>query len=225
MGAQRRAWLAFPADTAEQIAALIADECDGGRAHVVGLSLGGLVGLQLAAQTPERVRSLMVSGVPMGRVPRPLQWFNRAFAWLYARPWNAGAVATAFGLPDNESRAAFLATATQTPRATLAIVLSEIVGGALPRDPGAITSRSLFLVGERHLALSRNAVSWLVDQMPNALGFKVPGVGHQWHIEEGEGFTALVRAWIDCIALPDTLRPLGAAVTKASALCNTQGGD
>ena len=200
------------ADTAEQIAALIAGECDGGRAHVVGLSLGGLVGLHLAAQTPERVRSLMVSGVPMGRVRGPLQWLNRAFAGLYARPWGAGVVATAFGLPDDESRAAFLATAAQTPRATLAAVQSEIAGGALPRDPGAITPRSLLVVGERDLSLSRDAVPWLVDRMPNALGFEVPGVGHQWNAEDGQGFTALVRAWIDGTALPDTLRPLGAAV-------------
>ena len=137
------------ADTAEQIAELIAGECDGGRAHVVGLSLGGLVGLHLAAQTP---------------------------------------------------------------RATLATVQSEIAGGALPRDPGAITPRSLLVVGERDLALSRDAVPWLVGRMPNALGLEVPGVGHQWNAEDGQGFTALVRAWIDGTALPDTLRPLGSAV-------------
>lgn len=212
-------------ETADRIAALIADECEGGRAHVVGLSLGGLVGLHLGARSPNRVRSLLVSGVPRGRVPGPLQWLNRAFAGLYARPWGAGAVATAFGLPDDESRAAFLATAAQTPRATLAAVQSEIAEGALPRDPVAITPRSLLVVGSRDLALSRDAVPWLVERMPNALGFEVPAVGHQWNAEDGPGFTALVRAWIGDAPLPAHLRPLGAPVPQQAALCNTPGGD
>lgn len=213
------------AETADRVAALIADECEGRRAHVVGLSLGGLVGLHLAARTPNRVRSLLVSGVPMGRVPRPLQWLNRAFASLYARPWGAGVVATAFGLPDDESRAAFLATAAQTPRATLTAVQSGIAGGALPSDPGAIAIRSLLVVGERDLALARNAVPWLAARMPNAVGFEVPDVGHQWNAEDGPGFTALVRSWIDEAPLPAHLRPLGAPVPQGAGLCNTPGGD
>lgn len=61
-------WVSF-ADTADRVAAVVSERRGGGSAHVVGLSLGGIIGLNLAAQHPESVRSLLVSGVPIESLP------------------------------------------------------------------------------------------------------------------------------------------------------------
>jgi pimeloyl-ACP methyl ester carboxylesterase len=61
------------------------EEGAGGRAVVVGLSLGGYVAMDLAARRPELVRGLVVSGAttePVGRLATPylaLAWFMDRF--------------------------------------------------------------------------------------------------------------------------------------------------
>jgi pimeloyl-ACP methyl ester carboxylesterase len=47
---------------ADALSAAIRDEATGGRAVVVGLSLGGYVAMALAAREPDRVRGLVLSG-------------------------------------------------------------------------------------------------------------------------------------------------------------------
>ena len=59
-------------------------EAAGGRAVVVGLSLGGYVAMDLAARRPELVRALVLSGAttePVGRLATPY----RALAWVMDR--------------------------------------------------------------------------------------------------------------------------------------------
>jgi pimeloyl-ACP methyl ester carboxylesterase len=95
--------IAFTVDAAAaRVAELLDREAHGGRAVLVGLSLGGYVAMAVAARWPERVRGLAISGAtaePVGarglafrglatvfsRVPEPLleranRWF---FAWRY----------------------------------------------------------------------------------------------------------------------------------------------
>ena len=50
------------AGAADRVAELIEREAHGGRAIVVGLSLGGYVAMDLAARRPELVRGLVISG-------------------------------------------------------------------------------------------------------------------------------------------------------------------
>lgn len=69
---------------AAEVADLIAREAHGGRAVLVGLSLGGYVAMAVAARWPERVAGLVVSGAtaePVG--PRSLAY--RGLALLFAR--------------------------------------------------------------------------------------------------------------------------------------------
>ncbi|MEP6987505.1 MAG: alpha/beta hydrolase, partial [Chloroflexota bacterium] len=55
-------WISL-ADTADQIAAIIRQSTASGKAHIVGLSLGGYTGLCLLEKYPTVVESLIVSGV------------------------------------------------------------------------------------------------------------------------------------------------------------------
>jgi len=92
-------WLSLP-DTADRVADMIRAQTPDGRAHVVGLSLGGLVGLHLAVRHPDSLRTLLVSGVPLDSLSAPLRLANRLLAWLYVQLWGAPVVARALGMPD-----------------------------------------------------------------------------------------------------------------------------
>lgn len=71
------------ASASDQVARVI-EEAAGGRAVVVGLSLGGYVAMDLAARRPELVRGLVLSGAtaePVGRLALPFL----ALAWAMER--------------------------------------------------------------------------------------------------------------------------------------------
>ncbi len=64
----------FTMDAAVDRLAAVIDEAAGGRAVVVGLSLGGYVAMDLAARSPERVAGLVLAGAsqePVGRWTLP----------------------------------------------------------------------------------------------------------------------------------------------------------
>lgn len=66
-------------DAADRVAGIIGAEAHGGRAIVVGLSLGGYVAMAVAARHPERVAGLVVAGAtaePVGL----RSWFYRGLA-------------------------------------------------------------------------------------------------------------------------------------------------
>ncbi len=64
-----------PAEVATGVARAISSSAHDGCAHVVGLSLGGLVALHLLEQEAEGVLDLMISGVPARKMP--YRWLSR----------------------------------------------------------------------------------------------------------------------------------------------------
>jgi pimeloyl-ACP methyl ester carboxylesterase len=79
-------------DAARRIAELIDRDANGGRAIVVGLSLGGYVAMAVAARCPEQVAGLAISGAtaePIG--PRTVFYRGLAaiFSWVPARVLHA----------------------------------------------------------------------------------------------------------------------------------------
>ena len=197
-------WLSL-ANTADRVAELIQERCDEGAAHVVGLSLGGLVALRLASRHADSVRSMLVSGVPYGALPTPLRMMNRAFLALYLRPLGARLVARALGIPKDESMEAFMDTARRTNPNAVRAVLDEVNSGAFPDGLQQVEVPTLAVAGTRDTSLARRAVPHLQTTMPNARGYMVPDVGHQWNAENPALFSEMIRAWVTSQAVPETL--------------------
>jgi pimeloyl-ACP methyl ester carboxylesterase len=87
-----RAHERFTLDAATECIADVIDTAAGGRALVVGLSLGGYVGMALAARSPERVAGLVVAGAtlePVGLAGIPFRVFARTFEVLDGRGLDA----------------------------------------------------------------------------------------------------------------------------------------
>jgi pimeloyl-ACP methyl ester carboxylesterase len=172
------------ADTADRVAALVRARTADGRAHVVGLSLGGQVALALLERHPDVVARAVVSGV----TTEP--WPHRRL--LGPQAWLTTAQLRSRRLVDAQARALRL-----PPWAT-----AEVAGYTLPRSLAAVPTPTLALAGARESELIRRAVETIPAVLPAAVGRVVPGVGHGWNVEAPDLFTATVRAWIEGRPLP-----------------------
>ena len=199
-------WTGF-ADAAESVASEIAARAPDG-AHVVGLSLGGIVALNLAGTHPECCRSLLVSGVPVGPLSAPLRWLNRAMASIYGTRFGSRIIGRMFRLPDQESMEAFVATARATDRSAIKAIIAEVSLKPLPDGLDAISVPVLTVVGEKDTEPAKRAVPLLVASIPGARGARVTGVGHQWNAEAPALFSEMVRLWVDEQALHPDLVPV-----------------
>ena len=181
-GASRRTvWRSFQ-ESAGLVAELISECAPSGRAHVVGLSLGGYLALELLAAHPQILDRVVVSGVHARPFPR-------------ARLVGLLAVLAA---PMQRSRMAPTAFVRIT-RQAVRYRLPDLSGASQP---------TLVVAGERERALIRDSVADVVAALPDAAGGIVSGVGHLWNRESPELFNALVRGWLRGDALPKRLAML-----------------
>jgi pimeloyl-ACP methyl ester carboxylesterase len=181
-----------------------------GKAHIVGLSMGGYTALMLAAKYPERVISCTAAGAGSGAVKSTRDQFISEALERAASFERAGRIdAEAYGLSptrvqlqnkdpigwnefvrnlaEHDARAAARTLRTvQAGRASLYDLEAEIAGIAAP---------VLLLVGdEDEPCLDVNL--WMKRLLPNArLGF-LPGAGHAINLEEPALFNRLVEAFI-----------------------------
>ncbi len=195
-------------NTCDLITDLIVKNCPDGKAHVVGLSLGGIVALHLAAKRPDVIKSLIVSGVPYGKFPLPLRLLNKIMLKLYGRPWGARLIANLFGIPRDESMDAFLLTAMQTDLKSLEMLTREVLQEPIPQAVDGIQAQTLVVTGKRDTKLAINGVLYLSDIMPNAAGYFVPNVGHQWNAEDQKLFSKMVRLWVDSRSVCEEFEPV-----------------
>lgn len=194
-------WVSF-SDASDKIANIISTKCPSGRAHIVGLSLGGITALHVAVKHPEVVESLIVSGVPYGKINLLLRILSSVMLKLYGRPWGARAIASLFGLPHDESMVAFMKTALQTDPISLRNLTKEVLQTPVPKNLDQVTAPTLAVVGEKDTIPAKRAVRYLQDVMPNAAGYSVPRVGHQWNAENRELFSEMIRLWVNSKSIP-----------------------
>lgn len=188
-------WTSF-AGVAEALGAELAKRIPEG-AHVVGLSLGGVIGLNLAVSHPELCKSLLVSGVPAAPVAGVLRFMNQAMASVYGRSWGARMIGRVFGMPDDESMEAFVATARATDPAAIRAIVREVSTKPLPDQLETIQTRVLAVCGAKDTKLARAAVPLLISTISDARGAEVQAVGHQWNAEAPELFAEMVRIWVE----------------------------
>lgn len=208
----QQAWVSL-ADTAHQIAALIQERATHGRAHVVGLSLGGYVALTLLDHHPEALDRVVVSGVTAA--PMPNRALLPAQLWLMSvllrQRWFVKAQARSLGLPP-DMQADFTHNLLAMSLPAYRRIWQEAVDYRLPETLRGVNTPTLITAGSRESAIITQAVVTLSNLMPNAQGRLAPGLGHGWNVEAPDLFNAMLRAWLLDAPLPTPLQqPHGAA--------------
>ncbi|HKX25608.1 MAG TPA: alpha/beta fold hydrolase [Actinomycetota bacterium] len=192
------------------------DELEVDRAAVIGNSMGGRVALEVAADLPDRVSSLILLDPAAAGVPFPL--YARLLRML---PTGVGAVPiplrkrivaygirTLFAAPDRLPRAAYLAGADEFIRVyrhgRARVALLSAMRGLMKdrRDSfwermAEIDVRTLILWGSEDRLVPVRLGRRLAATMPRAELVVLPGVGHVPQFEVPEEIRRLVQRFLE----------------------------
>lgn len=182
-------------DTATRIAELIVDRTAAGRAHIVGLSLGGYVALTLATAHPGAVSSAIASGVTV--VPFPNAWMMRVLGALMSPVARTDLMldvnARTLRIPPSDWDG-YRAAAKQVAAGTTKRVSADAMAYRLPKGPADVPV--LAVAGEREHPLVLESLCEIAEHFPRGAAALAPGGGHAWNAEQPELFTTMVRRWV-----------------------------
>ncbi len=190
------------AEAATVVAEVIRNQVPGGKAHVVGLSLGGVVGLELLAQAPDTVDRMVLSGtlavgLPGARFLAGLAAISLPLATLGPM---ARLSARMMGIPPSD----YASLQADIARLDAGPLRQMVLDVASYRPPPALAERShrvLVVAGSKEHPRIRRSVGVLTGLMPGASGAVIPGGIHTWNWQFPDQFNQLVTDWIDRAAI------------------------
>lgn len=194
------------AEQAADLAEVI--DAHGGRADVLGHSMGGKAGMVLALEHPDRVARLLVADIAPVTYDRTQTGFIDAMAQVdlgtVAKRSDADKALMA-AVPDMPTRA-FLTQSLDLagpdgPRwrlnlATLRREMPKIMG--FPHMEGSYAGPTLFLRGGASDYVLPEHQPEIDRLFPNAVQDAIPAVGHWLHAEAPGPFIEKLAAFLDC---------------------------
>lgn len=169
------------ADAAERVARLI-QQCCQGRAHLVGLSLGGAVALTVMLQSPEVVGRVVVSGTSarLGRMLGQLsKWSARLYRYMKPETLVKASIKQ-FGIP---SQYAGIFRDELRHGVSESFVLAYTDSLMQMRLPTSADIPLLVAVGQRETWVAKQSARKIVAAVPHAQGVIAPHAGHVWNLE------------------------------------------
>jgi 3-oxoadipate enol-lactonase len=177
-----------------------------GRVHFCGLSMGGFVGMRIAARRPDLLRSLLLLETsadpePARNVPR-YRLLNFVARWFGLRPVATPVMRIMFGrsfLADPARgrerelwRARLLGNRRDIWRAVNGVIERQGVYGEL----GRIAVPTLVLVGEEDVATVPAKAERIHQAIAGSRLVRIPRAGHSSTVEEPEAVTAAIREFL-----------------------------
>lgn len=186
-----QAWESIPA-AAAQVAAWIRTNATGGKAHVVGLSLGGVVGLELAARFPEVIDRMVTTGAAGIGLPR-VEWLAR-FMELTS-PLALRLSGRMLGLSPLD-RVSLAQDVARLPKGFMLRAVREL--GVCRVTPALFASPvpALIVAGTREAGGIIETVARVEADWPTATGRLVPGGRHAWNFQYPDRFDEMLRRWL-----------------------------
>jgi pimeloyl-ACP methyl ester carboxylesterase len=203
---------------ATKVAELIQSQTAERKAHVVGLSEGAQIAVQLLVSAPETIRKAFISsalliptpGLGWAGSPMLLKWTYR----LFMRPfinndwWIRLNMKYAAGIP-NEYFSEFKKDFQHITETEFVNLMVANQGFRLPTGLENVTVPTIVIAGKNEYPAMRHSVFKLVETLADAKGGLLNlGKGsslaaeHNWALTKPELFAQTLRAWIEDKPLP-----------------------
>lgn len=190
-------------DASRRVADVIRERVPGGRAHIVGLSIGGAVAVQLLRDAPGVIDHVMISGTAtrINAGLAVLMRLNEPFMRFLSPDQQTNLTLRQFHIPAEYRDLVLEGVRTCKPEANTHFS-KELTKIELPQK---VQAPVLVVVGQKETIVAKHAAQQLMKEIEGARGVMVPGVGHAWNLEAPDLFTMTVRAWITDVPLPQEL--------------------
>lgn len=194
-------------DAARRVAEMIRLHVPGRKAHLVGLSLGGAVVLNMARLDPAVAGRMMVTGTA-ARLGKFLGQLSLSSLWMlhYYKPETlAKQSAKQWGIPE-----AYLPLFKEDlVHATSADFNRTLIENLMQQElPEWLPAPLLVTVGGKETLPAKQAARKLTRLYREATGRMVPGMGHVWALQNPDLFAAIIKAWVTENPLPASLQTL-----------------
>ena len=191
-------------NTSRVVANLIREQTPHGRAHVVGLSLGGSVALGLLRDVPGVIDHMMVSGTAarLGPMIAALSKLGKPLLRIL-KP----AQLISLGLRQSKIPQPYLSVLLEDVRHLKPEAIIHFADALVKMElPQGVHAPILVTFGQKeiYMTMANRAARELSRTLP-AKAVMAPGVGHVWNLEAPDLFTDTVRAWMTDQPLPKEL--------------------
>lgn len=188
---------------AKQVIEIIKNKAHKGKAHIIGLSLGAQVIVQMLSMEPEVINSAVVSGTLVRHLKgtkliKPLLKLNDPFKNLdFMIKANMKNLDVPFDYYEQ-----FKKDTKNCSVDNLTRILSENMNFNIPKELEKATTKTLVLVGEKERAIMHKSAKDLIQTLPNSTGFIVNNMPHNWSLANPELFNNTIKAFIENASLP-----------------------
>ena len=194
---------------AKQVIELIKETAHNGNAHLVGMSIGAQVILQIINDAPEMVDHAFISSVLVNKTT-PSDTFLELFNYLLDahipikdHHLSIGSYIRCYGIPKNERKNFMKSTRGIKPNSARDI-LKENILFKMPDKLDKADTPVLIIAGEKDFTIIKKSACELSSKLTNSRAFLTPEVGHVWNMENPELFNEVLRSYLAGF-LPDNL--------------------
>ncbi|MEN6293370.1 MAG: alpha/beta hydrolase [Methanobacterium sp.] len=186
---------------ADMIIDIIKNKAKNGKAHLVGLSLGAQIVVQILNTAPEVVNHALISGAIV-RNSRPTESFLELLDNLIAlylpdknKTIRIMSYVRSYNIPKN-LRSKFKESTYVIESYSLDKILRETILFKMPDNLEHVDVPVLVMTGEKDYRIVNESALNLLNVLPSSKGAIALKVGHLWNIENPEMFNNVLRAWI-----------------------------
>lgn len=200
-------------NAALEVIDIINEQTQDGKAHLVGMSMGAQVILEILNTAPEVVDHAFISGAVVNINP-PSETFLGLLDYLiniYVPAKNdnlsIGSYIRSYGIPRDLIKK-FKESTYIIPFESAENMIRESMLFDLPSNLENIDVPVLVMAGEKDYGVIKEHARDLVDTLPNSKAYLAPGVGHMWNMESPELFNQVLNSWIAGQSLPNSLKEI-----------------
>jgi 3-oxoadipate enol-lactonase len=177
------------------------------RAHVVGISLGGIVAQTVALHHPALVRGLVLANTTPGSDPEVAERIRQAAATIRAEGLEAvleanfeASFSAGFRARQPEQVRALRREFGSTDPLAVAATSDSTAGYDLRAQLPSIPAPTLVIHGEQDALMRPENSELLAREIPDARLVVLPGAGHLSNLEAPEAFNRELVAFLEAIA-------------------------
>ncbi len=197
----------YDMDLLTEDASVLIDELVGGPVHFLGLSMGGFVGMRLAARYPKKVKSLMLletsaNAEPVENLPK-YKMLNGLVRWFGVIPQVASSVMKIMFAqswlenPKNKDRYKYWFKELQANKRSISRSVEAVIyRKGVEEEIRSIKCPTMVIVGDEDVATKPEKAKFIQMSIPNAQLFMIPGAGHSSSIEKPDEVNRLIGEWM-----------------------------